>query len=368
MRKQRVRNVRGNRKKADEALRQLMNEVADGVAVDASRLTLGAWLTEWLEAAIKPPRCRPATYTRYKGIIDNAILKAPIASILLQKVRPSHIEAYYASAGVSAATLTLHHAILHRALRKAVKDKLIAVNPAVDLDGKPRRKRDKGEDARQHCWSAAEARNFLAAAKAAGPQPFAFYTLALDSGMRKGELCGLLWDHIDLDAGKVRVVQQLLSPTLTEDGTPVFGPTKTGNVRTVTIAAETVVLLRAHRKHQRELMMANRIAYRDLGLVFAKEWSDVRKRGDCLGQPLQMNNLGQREYAKLIKAADVKPIKFHGLRHTCATLLLQAGEPVHVVSERLGHAKVSMTMEVYAHVLPDMQRQAAARLGALLHG
>jgi integrase len=79
-----------------------------------------------------------------------------------------------------------------------------------------------------------------------------------------------------------------------------------------------------------------------------------------------MNNLGQREFAQLIAAADVKRIKFHGLRHTCATLLLQARVPVHVVSERLGHASVAMTMEVYAHVLPDMQREAASTLGALL--
>ena len=114
--------------------------------------------------------------------------------------------------------------------------------------------------------------------------------------------------------------------------------------------------------------MANRATYKDLGLVFAKEWGDVRKHEECLGQPLQLNNLGQREYAKLIKAAKVRAIKFHGLRHTCATLLLQAGQPIHVVSERPGHSKVSMTMEVYAHVhLPDMQREAAARLGALLH-
>lgn len=98
--------------------------------------------------------------------------------------------------------------------------------------------------------------------------------------------------------------------------------------------------------------------------MFAKDWSDVTRHGDTLGQPLQSNNLGQREFARLIKAAGVRPIKFHGLRHTCATLLLQAGQPVHVVSERLGHAQVSMTMEVYAHVLPDMQEQAAASLGA----
>jgi integrase len=80
-----------------------------------------------------------------------------------------------------------------------------------------------------------------------------------------------------------------------------------------------------------------------------------------------MNDLGQRECPKLIKAAGVKAIKFHGLRHTCATLLLQTGTPVHVVSERLGHSKVSMTPEVYAHVLPDMKNDAAAALGALLH-
>jgi integrase len=289
--------------------------------------------------------------------------------MLLQKIRPSHIEQYYAEAKVSASTLTLHHAILHRALRKAVKDHLLPLNPAVDLDGKPRRSKDKpSKDAQQHAWTAAEARAFLAAAKDAGPQPAAFYGLALDSGARKGELCGLQWSSLDLDTAKLHITQQLLSPTLKEDGALDVGPTKAGRPRTVSLSAEVVELLRAHRRHQREVMMANRVSYRDLGLVFAKEWSDVRKRGDCLGHPLQANNLGQREYARLVKAAGVRPIKFHGLRHTCATLLLQAGQPVHVVSERLGHAKVSMTMEVYAHVLPDMQQDAAARIGAILHG
>jgi integrase len=104
-------------------------------------------------------------------------------------------------------------------------------------------------------------------------------------------------------------------------------------------------------------MMQRRPTHNDFGLVFTRDD----------GEPLLMNNLGQREYAALIKAAHVKAIKFHGLRHTCATLLLQAGQPIHVVSERLGHAKVSMTLEVYAHVLPDMQADAADALGALLH-
>ena len=125
--------------------------------------------------------------------------------------------------------MTLHHVILHRALRKAVKDKLITVNPASDLDGKPRHRRDYDVEARKHCWTAAESRAFLAAAKAAGPQPAAFYALALDSGARKGELCGLRWNDVDLDTAKMRIVQQLVTP----GPEPVFGPTKTGRPRTV---------------------------------------------------------------------------------------------------------------------------------------
>jgi integrase len=362
-RKQKWCTVRGTKQEAEKHLTDLLKSIDNGQYVDASKITLGEWLTEWFSAA--KVRFRPSTIARFEGIINNNLLTAPIAKLRLQKIRPTHVEQYYAAAKVSASTLMLHHTILHSALKKATKDRLIAVNPVTDLDHKPRRRHEKvSEEAQKHAWNATEARDFLQAAKAAGAQPAAFYALALDSGARKGELCGVRWTDIDLDAEKMRIVQQLLTP----GPAPTFGPTKTGRPRTVSLATATVELLRAHRKHQRELMMANRSTYKDHGLAFAKEWSDVRTRKDQLGQPLQANNLGQREYAKLIKAANVRPIKFHGLRHTCATLLLQAGTPVHVVSERLGHSKVSMTMEVYAHVLPDMQRDAATTLGALLHG
>jgi integrase len=362
-RRQKWVTFRGTRAQAEKKLTALLGTLDAGTYVDTTKITLGEWLTEWLELAAKSVPLRPSTYARYKGIIEHDMITAPIAGMPIQKIRPSHIEAYYASATVSASTLTLHHAILHRALRKAVKDHIIAVNPATDLDGKPRSGRNR-DDVQEHAWSATEARVFLMAAKAAGPQPAAFYGLALDSGARKGELCGLRWADLDLEAGKMHIQQQLLTP----GPEPTFGPPKTGRPRTVALGAQVVDLLRAHRKHQAEIKMANRTSYADLGLVFAKEWSDVRKRGDTLGQPLQANNLGQREYAHLIKVAGIRRIKFHGLRHTCATLLLQAGQPVHVVSERLGHSKVSMTMEVYAHVLPDMQQDAAAKLSAILHG
>src|SRR4030095_13562298 len=99
-----------------------------------------------------------------------------MAKVRLQKLRPTHLEQYYAAATVSASTLMLHHAILHQALRKATKDRLIPMNPAADLDHRPRRPREKvSEDAQKHVWTAIEARAFLLAAKDAGPQPGAFY-------------------------------------------------------------------------------------------------------------------------------------------------------------------------------------------------
>ena len=287
----------------------------------------------------------------------------------MQQVRPSHLEAYYAEKRktLQQATLTLHHTILNQAFEKAVIDRLVPFNPVKALGRQQRPKKQRGKAAqvaREQCWTATEARAFLAAATAAGTQPAAFYGLALDTGMRRGELCGLRWSDVDLTTGRITVAQQLLTP----GPNPVFGPPKGKRARTIRIGAEMIDLLRAHKQKQAAIKMANRTTYQDHGLVFAKEWTDVRGRGEqTLGHPLQANNLGQREYANLITAAKVKPIKFHGLRHTCATMLLASGEAVPVVAQRLGHAQASMTLDVYAHATEDLQQAAATKMGALLH-
>jgi len=129
---------------------------------------------------------------------------------------------------------------------------------------------------------------------------------------------------------------------------------------------KTVELLRHHKAQQAQLKLANRATYQDFGLVFAKDWWGLRTHGNTLGHPLQSNAIGQRAFKRLLIQAGLKAIKFHGLRHTCATLLLQAGVPVHVVQERLGHKRIEVTLGIYAHVLPAMQQDAASKLAALL--
>jgi integrase len=317
------------------------------------------WLDRWVKALVR----RPSTLARYQSVVDRLKL-APLAGVPLQKILPAAIEGYYAELlkTLAPGTVRVHHAVLHKALKKAIKDRLLTHSPAADLENKPKAPKDRGEQARVHCWTATEARAFLAVSDAAGTQPAAFYMLAIDSGARLRELAGLKWEDVDLDGDRITIRHQLL-PGASE--APAWGPTKTGTARTFSITPETVTRLRAHRQRQAEIKMKNRTRYQDFGLVFAKEHAHVRQGKDSLGQPLQVNNIGEREFAQLIAAAGVRRIKFHGLRHTCATLLLANGEPPNNVAAQLGHSRTSMTLDVYGHAT---ERQAATTMRAVLCG
>lgn len=361
-RKQKWITVRGSKREAETKLAELVRAAHRGEFVEPTKMTLGQWLNEWVEKAIKPPQRAQSTYDSYTRVISAYLIPA-LGSLRLQSVRPLDLEAYYGShPHLSPSSLQVHHAILHSALDAAVRGGLLTRNVAQLVSNKP--KKGGGADVLDHVWTAEEASKFLAAAKAAGPQQAAFYSLALDTGARRGELASLKWSDLDTAGGKLTIQRHLQSG----GHAPVFSPTKTGTVRAVELSAETLALLRAHKAHQSEIKLRNRQHYRDHGLMFAKEWADLRGRRDSLGAPLQVNNIGAREFDGLIRAAGVKRIKFHGMRHTVATLMLAAGVPAHVVQRRLGHAKVEMTLGIYAHALPSMQLDAAERLARLLHG
>ncbi len=148
----------------------------------------------------------------------------------------------------------------------------------------------------------------------------------------------------------------------------MFGPPKNGRPRTLSISEEMVRLLKKHRAHQNRRKRANRHLYRDRGLVFAKDWEDMQRETDCLGDPLQINNIAERQFDPLQEKAGVRRIKFHGLRHTFATLALANGWQPHEVQRALGHKRVEITLNIYGHVLPDRKKEMAAHMGRILHG
>jgi integrase len=223
--------------------------------------------------------------------------------VRLQELKAQDLKRFYTDlTTLSSTTLAQYHTILPSALKSAMLEGLVTRNVATIVVGKPRINRSH-DAVTQNCWEPHEAQALIAAAKREGPQAAAFYALALDSGARKGELCGLHWGDVDLEAGAVTFVRQLIEMIAEPVRKPVFGPIKNDMPRTVDLAGETVALLRAHTSHQAELKMANRPLYQDHGLVFAKEWGELYGRKDLLGLPLQANNLGERQFARLIAAA-----------------------------------------------------------------
>ena len=341
----------GTKKEAEERLNDLLHRYHRSEVLEPSKILLSDWLDRWLDTAVKPGKAL-RTYETYRSIIDKH-LKPSLGHHAIGALRPDQLEAYYHRSTLDPKTLENHHNVLSGALGVAMRHKLIRENVARLVMNKPRAK-DDHEEIQAQCWEIEEARAFLEMAKAAGPQPAAFYRLALESGARKGELCAFKWADLDVEAGKIRVMRQMIKRW----PVPIFGPPKNRKPRTIDLSQETLGLLKKQKAAQAEVKLLAGNTYQDHGLIFAYDHPPF-------GMPLSANNIGQREFSKLVTAAQVRPITFHGLRHTAATLMLKEGIPIKVVSERLGHKKVTITLEIYAHALPSMQREAATKLGAL---
>jgi integrase len=354
-RRQKWMTFRGTRREAEKKLRELLGDDARGDFIEPTKLTVGEWLDRWVENSAKS-RLNARTYGAYKRII-RLHLKPRLGSKLLQALRATDVEKYRMEVGVASGTGQIHQVVLGAALKTAVRDGFLRSNCVSVASARPPLKRVRISVA----WTAEEAATIVDAAKQRAPQVAALVGLALDSGARKAELQGLRWSDIDLETGALRIERQFLQDART------FGPTKTGKTRTLDLSAETVALLREHRRVQAELKLANRPDYVDYGLVFARTHEHSRTRdAKQLGTPMMARHF-DRVLVQLVKATGVRRTTFHGLRHTSATLLLACGIQPHVVQRRLGHSTISTTLNIYAHVLPAQQADAAAKLATLLH-
>lgn len=245
----------------------------------------------------------------------------------------------------SPARIELIRAVITGALKEAVRLDVIRANPMADV-----RMPKKSRPERQ-LWTPEEAKRVLAASEP-DPQLHAFYRVALTTGMRPGEIRALMWGDIDLDAGKITVRR---SVTRAENYRPIVGDsTKTGKTRTVGIPPRTVAALKRYRASQAERRLRTE-HWAKTDLVF--------DRGD--GHVMAQQTFARR-HERIIELAGVPHVSPHGMRHVAATLLLEAGVDVKVVSDTLGHSTTTTTRDIYQHVTERLQRTAADTLGALL--
>ena len=326
-----------------EKLRRTMSDADQGFVFDAANQPVGEYMVRWLEDFAKADLA-PRTYHNYQLQIREHIIPA-FGSMKLSKLDTPNVQALYSAKlrdGLKPSSVKYIHAVLHRALSKAVDLRLIPHNPAASADPpKVRQEEITPLDTDQ-------TRVFLDAAR--GQKYQALYVLSLTCGLRMGESLGLKWSDIDLDAGTLRVNRQLQRTRKDGDksGSLVFSEPKNASRRTIDLPQRAVEALRTHRKHQLEEKL-RASSYEDFDLVFATN----------KGTPLDAQNIVNRHFKPLLKHAGLPDIRWHDLRHTCATLLLGRGVHPKLVQHLLGHVSITMTLDRYSHWIPSMGRHAA---------
>jgi len=328
-----------------EWVRKTRNQLEAGLNLAGANARMSEFLEQWLQS-IKET-VKPKTWIQYEHIVRGHILP-DLSRVKLKDLRPDQIQALYnrkLNSGVSPNTVRLIHAVLHRSLRQALKWGLIPRNPAsVVTKPKSARKEMKALHADQ-------VRALLSVAKQGRNE--ALYYLAVTTGLRRGELLALRWDHLDWETGQIRILQQL--QRINGMGLVFSEPKTTSGRRSVVLGPSVLEKLREHSKRQQLVRQFAGKRWQENGLIFPSS----------IGTPYEPRNL-IREFKSDLKKAGLPNIRFHDLRHTAATLMLQEGIHPKVVQERLGHSQISITLDTYSHVLPSMQAEAAILLDALV--
>lgn len=367
------------KKDAEKEARRLEGMKDGGALTTTTKEPLVKYLARWLDA--KEGQVRARTIHDYRGIVRRYVEEPPedappIGSIRMHKLTPIAFEGLYNwmrnEQELSPRTIQYTHAVLRQALGDAVAKKILPANP-TDHANVPKRAKEGGEEQTAiRAMDEAQAAQFLDAARS--DRYFALWAVLLTGGLRPGEALGLKWSAVDFDAGRVRVSRSLTRTGV--DGWKLVKPKTKKARRTVPLPAVTVQALREWRKKTAEERLLAGPEYEDNGFVFATPF----------GKPLHLSNLYAGPFRRVMEAAGLgewgpepaKPargprgkrpftpaFRMYDLRHTCATLLLLRGVSPKIVQERLGHASITLTLDTYSHVLPDMQQTAADEMEAL---
>jgi integrase len=341
--------IRGVKKDAQKYLNAKLREIDLGTYIEPTRVSVNEYLDQWLESAARP-RVREATHVWYRDLLKHHV-RPSIGNERLSAIRPLDVQTIYTKMqqrGLSAKTIRYVHVVLSSALKQAVKWRMLTHNPgdSVELPRVSRRE--------MAALSPEETSRFLKAAKK--DKWGVLFNLAVTTGMRPEEYLGLQWKDIDLESGIVTVQRAVIWRS--KIGWYFSEPKTTRSRRSVPVPASVVKALVNYKSKQARHRLKVGQEYQDNDPVFATTH----------GTPLMRRNLVRRHFKPILKNAKLdKSIRLYDLRHTCATLLLAANENPKVVSERLGHASIAITMDTYSHVLPSMQRAASDKLESMLY-
>lgn len=344
-RRRRFVTVQGTRRDAERARTEALHERDTGIDLRPEHVTLAQYLQRWL-TDYAAHNVAPSTLLRYRQLSTR--LSVLLGNLRLAEIRPAHVQSAYAALlrdGLAERTVLHHHRMLREALHHAVRWQLLGRNPA-DAVQPPRPAR-----AEMRTLTSDETGVLMDAVADAGQRRLVYVALA--TGLRLGELLGLRWSDIDWSGSRATI--QRAAQYLPASGVTLRAPKTARGRRSVALSADTLTVLREHRSNQNEARLRAGPAWSDNGLVFARA-------DGSLERPYPVSAAVIRQ----ARGAGFEGLRFHDLRHTAATLMLQAGVHPKIVSERLGHATISLTLDTYSHVLPDMQQEAAAALDRLL--
>ncbi|MGI0129106.1 MAG: tyrosine-type recombinase/integrase [Thermoplasmata archaeon] len=310
---------------------------------------------EYMQSWLKRVDVKPRSLEHYELVVRKHIVPI-IGSKTLAKLTPNDVELLLANrrkAGLSPRSVHHVRAVLRNALRKAVRDRLVPFNAASMADA------PEVPMVEMHTFTPEEVRVFLHAVR--GRRLEALYVTTLAVGLRQGEGLGLRWSDIDLERGTLRISRALqwIRPQGQPHAVPTLvEPKSRTSRRAVELPAVALEALRAHRKRWVDERL-------HLGDKWLNEW-DLVFVGP-MGQPLNPKTVW-RDYRDVLKSAGLPLIRYHDLRHSCASLLLLHGVPARMVQEILGHSSISLTLGTYSHVLPGLREQAKAAMDAVLGG
>ena len=335
------------RLEAQDWIRSTRNQIENGLTFKGANTQFGEFLDEWLASA--KPRLTEHSWRTYGQIVRDHISPS-LVKVRLRDLNPAVIQRFYdkkVADGLGLRTVQKTHTIIHAALNSAMKLGLIGRNPDnATQPPKPRRREMQYLDA-------AQVKKLLETARRTGDRNYALCYLAVSTGMREGELLGLRWDDVNLEQGILNVrfsLKRLPSGVLA-----LKQPKTKTSIRAIKLGRQTIDILQLQKiRNSMDAEKAGKL-WKEQKFVFPS----------TVGTPMDPTNL-IKAFRKLLRKADLPRIRFHDLRHTAASLMLNNGVDVLVASHRLGHARPSITLDVYGHLIPSMQVHVAEVLEALL--